>query len=167
MIQTLGMEGLWMAGFIDSIYASQELGEIYHPITLLMKHINTEYRGAYYMTLMTHSDILNDLKITGKKLWVAESYTLGYAFDMVRKGNDKLVGKFIYRINPESANYTYTLYRIGFGGNKMKLKRAKPAEVPLGNIKNKPTLLILGVGFTPVPWSTSVIPILRSRKSST
>ena len=149
MTQTLGMEGLWMGGFLDSIYAGKELGEFYHPITLLMKHINTEYRGANYMTLMTHSDTLNDLKITGKKLWVAESTSWGYAFDMTRRGPDKLVGKFIYRLNPESADYKYTLYRIGFGGNKMRVKRVKPKRVPLGNRKNKPTLLIKGVGFAP------------------
>jgi len=68
---------------------------------------------------------------------------------MVRKGPDKLVGKFIYRLNPESADFKYTLYRVGFGGNKMKLKRTKPARVALGNRKNKPTLTITGVGFAP------------------
>jgi len=77
MTQTLGMEGLWMGGFVDSIYAGQELGDLYHPITLLMKHINTTYRGANYMTLLTHNETLNVLKIIGKKLWVAESYSGG------------------------------------------------------------------------------------------
>lgn len=147
MTQTQGMEGLWIGGFVDSVYAGKELGDIYHPIVLMMRTL-TAY-GANHMSLMTYSRPINEFKISGKKLWAAEWRDYGYAFDMEREGADKLTGKFLYRIYPPTADYEYTLCRMGYGGKKMKLVRTVPAAAALRNTKNQPKLTIIGDGFAP------------------